>query len=91
MGAISMCAADIKILTYYRLGDSLIPFSDNPWNNIVFYNAKVVVTQEKRSVGTHQFLVDIIKINDDITIECEVVGARKENGWFVIKICQDWG
>lgn len=91
MSAITMCATNVKILTYYKLGDSVVPFLENSLNEKLFDDAKVVITREKRSIGPYQFLVDVIKINDGTPIECELIGVRKDNGVLVLRICQDWG
>ena len=85
MGKITMHAVDVRIETYYSLSGSHILFPDNELNGRVYHNADVVISAEKRNIYGQTFVVDVITINQNPPIECELVRTRKDaNGLLIL-------
>lgn len=78
---------------YYGLDEEYIPFDSNPLHNKIFENVKVSFKEEVRTICGIDFAVDVVEIEGQEPIECELVGTyqESESGTLIIKICQDWG
>lgn len=92
MKKITVHAVDLQIKTFYNLNGSNIAFPDNPLNGTIYRNADVTISTEKRELYGQTFLVNVVKINNEEPIECELVRFNKDaDGIWVLGICQDWG
>jgi len=57
-----------------------------------FYDVAVETKKEKVGVGKDTYYIDVIYIEGQEPIECELVCIHKEDdGTLIISICQDWG
>lgn len=82
----------VKIQTYYNLDGDFIPFAENPLNDASYDNVDVKIKRETRSVCGLDCMCDVVRIEGQEPIECELVGKSKlPDGTLIIKICQDWG
>lgn len=79
------------IKAYYDLGGELISFPDNPLHGKSYKNVEVVFKQRIREICGIPFNVDIIEIEGQEPIECELIDAIDLDDTLIIKICQDWG
>lgn len=79
------------IKAYYDLNGDLIPFPDNPLHDKQYENVKVVFKHKTREICGISFDVDIIEIEGQELIECELIDTTDLDGVLIIKICQDWG
>jgi hypothetical protein len=91
MAKVHMRAVDVKIETYYNLDGSYVSFPQNPLNGTMYNNANVDISTEKRTIAGMTFLVDVVQINNEPAIECELVKTRRDNKTLVLGVCQDWG
>lgn len=82
----------VVLKTYYNLGGDLISFPDNPLNNQTYENVEVDIKQVIYETSGIEFEADVIEIEGQKPIECELVGCFEPyDGTLIIKICQDWG
>lgn len=82
----------VLLQAYYNSHGDYTAFPYNPLHNKSFENVRVRITKEKRTMCGVDYAVDIVKIEGQKLIECEVVGQRTmPDGTLVIGICQDWG
>lgn len=82
----------VQIKAYYDLNGEYIIFPDNPLHGKSYENVTVEFKISKRTIGDTSFLLNIIEIEGQEPIECELIGNRKlPDGSLLIEICQDWG
>ena len=82
----------VIIKAYYNLGEELILFPDNPLHNKVYEDVEVVIKKKVHEICGIPFNVDIVEIEGQEPIECELISTRElDDGRMVIEICQDWG
>lgn len=82
----------IEIKAFYHLDDGYIPFPDNPLDGKSYENVEVTFEKDCLIVGGTSYRVDVIKIEGQEPIECELLSKRKtSDGTLEIRLCQDWG
>ena len=82
----------VVLEAYYELNDGYISFPENPIDGKEFHNVNVEFTTRPWSVGGVKFEWDVIKIDGEEPIECEIIGQiHRTDGTMIIQICQDWG
>ena len=82
----------VILQAYYRLDDGYISFPENPLHGKEFYNVNVKFTTRPQIIGGVKFEWDVIEIEGEEPIECEVIGhIHRTDGTSIIQICQDWG
>ena len=82
----------VQIKAYYDLDGEYILFPDNPLHGKTFENVTVTFKTKRHIIGDTSFLLNIIEIEGQEPIECELLGSRKlPDGSLLIEICQDWG
>ena len=82
----------VVLKAYYSLDDGFIPFDSNPLHNKTYENVEVNIKETIKTICGIDFAVDVIEIEGQEPIECELVSERTdENGKLIIGICQDWG
>lgn len=81
----------VIIKAYYDLDGDLILFPDNPLHGKSYENVEVAIKQEIHEICGISFEVDIIKIEGQEPIECELIDTIDLDDTLIIKICQDWG
>ena len=87
-----MKAKKAVIKAYYNLGEEFILFPDNPLHNKTYENVKVTFKNEIQTICGISFDIDIIEIEDQKPIECQLLGKHTNpDGTLIIEICQDWG
>lgn len=79
------------IKAYYNLNGDLISFPDNPLHGKLYENVEVIFKHKVREICGISFEVDIIEIEGQGPIECELIDTVDLDGTLIIKICQDWG
>lgn len=87
-----MKVKNVIIHTYYGLGEEYIPFPENPLHGSSYTNVEVSFKTTTQNISGIEFVWDIIEIEGEEPIECELVDYYVDgNGLLIIKICQDWG
>lgn len=86
-----MKATKAIIKAYYNLGEELILFPDNPLHNQTYENVEIEIKNEIHEICGIPFDVDIVEIEGQEPIECQLIGTTDCDGTLIIKICQDWG
>ena len=82
----------VLLQAYYDLDGEYLPFPDNPLHGKVFENVDVKFATRIDTIGGLNFEVDVIEIEGQEPIECELVGRKNApDGTLIIKLCQDWG
>ena len=82
----------VVLQTYYGLDDGYIPFPENPLHGKEFYNVDVKFKTKPQIICGVEFLWDVIEIEGQEPIECELVGQfNHSDGTLIIQICEDWG
>ena len=82
----------VIINAYYRLDGEYIVFPDNPLHGKTFETVDVKITGRTETIGGVGYHVDIVLIDGEEPIDCELVSRRKTpDGTLIIGICQDWG
>lgn len=56
-----------------------------------YENVSIFLKKEIHEICGIKFKVDIIKIQNEEHIECEVISHVLINDTLIIKLCQDWG
>ena len=80
------------IKAYYNLGEEFISFPDNPLHGKSYENVNVKFKKETHKICDTTYVVDVIEIEGQEPIECELVGKYTDpNDTLIIAICQDWG
>lgn len=80
------------INAYYNLGEEFILFSDNPLHGKSYENVNVKFKKLIRTICGISFDVDVIEIEGQEPIECQLVGKHiNPDGTLIIQICEDWG
>lgn len=79
------------IKAYYNLGEEYILFPDNPLHGKLYENVSVVIKHEIHEICGISFDVDVVEIEGEGSIECQLLDAIDLDGTLLIKICQDWG
>lgn len=79
------------IKAYYNLNGDLISFPDNPLHGKSYADVEVVIKQKIHEICGIPFEVDIIEIEGQEPIECELIDTVYIDEALIIKICQDWG
>lgn len=87
-----MKAKKVIIKAYYNLGEEYIIFDSNPLHNTSYENVNVTIKEVTKTVCGMNFVMDVIYIDGQDPIECELVSKRQNtDGTLIIGICQDWG
>ena len=82
----------VILQTYYNLNGEYSTFPDNPLHNKTYTNVGVKITKDHRTTCGVGYEVDVVRIEGQRPIDCELVGQRiGADGTLVIGICQDWG
>ena len=82
----------LVIKALYDLNGEYIIFPDNPLHNTTYENVDVKIEKKEWKIGGESYMVDVITISGQDSIECELVSRHKdEDGTLTLKICQDWG
>ena len=80
------------IKAYYDLNGDLISFPDNPLHDTSYENVNIEFKKESHKISDIEFVFDIVEIEGQEPIECELIGkSTNPDGTLIIKICQDWG
>lgn len=79
------------IKAYYDLDGDLISFPDNPLHGKSYENVEITIKNKVHKICGIAFDVDVIEIEGQELIECELIDTVDLDGTLVIKICQDWG
>ena len=83
----------VVLKAYYDLDGELIPFDSNPLHNQTYENVGVTFTKEVRTICGIDFAVNVVEIDGQEPIDCELIGTyhEQDSDTLIIKICQDWG
>jgi hypothetical protein len=81
----------VILQTYYNLDGDYIIFEDNPLHRAKYENVKVVITKEYIRLTHMNIKVDVIRIDGQEPIECELVDYVEDGDTLIVKLCQDWG
>ena len=81
----------VVLKTYYSMDDGYLSFDDNPLSNKEFKNVTVQFKQKTRTIAGIDFVEDIILIQNQEPINCELIDYFMDNDTLIIKLCQDWG
>lgn len=81
----------VQIIAYYNLDGYYTVFEYNPLHNKTFNNVNVEIKTEIRKVCGMSFEEDVIYIDGEEPIACELVQTNINNNTLVLSICQDWG
>jgi hypothetical protein len=82
----------VVLQAYYGLGEGYIEFPENPLHGKEFYNVEVEFTTKTNIISGVEFIWDVIKIEGEEPIECELVGQiHLTDDTMIIQICEDWG
>jgi hypothetical protein len=79
------------IKAYYDLDGDLISFPDNPLHGKIYENVNIIFKHKVREICGISFDVDVIDIEGQEPIECELIDTVDVDEALIIKICQDWG
>ena len=79
------------IKAYYDLAGDIISFPDNPLHDKLYENVEIVFKHDIHEICGIPFEVDIIEIEGQEPIECELIDTVDVGEALIIKICQDWG
>lgn len=81
----------VIIKAYYNLGEESLLFPDNPLHGKSYENVSVVIKNKIREICGILYKSDIIEIEGEEPIECQLLNAIDLDGTLLLKICQDWG
>ena len=81
----------VVLQTYYNLNGNYIVFEDNSLHRAKYENVKVVITKEYIRLTHMNIEVDVIRIDGQEPIECELISYVEHDDGLYIKLCQDWG
>ena len=82
----------VTLQAYYNLDGEYLWFQHNPLDAATFENVVVKIGKGRRTIGEVTFVFDVIQIEGQNSIECELVDCTTQpDGTLLIKICQDWG
>lgn len=81
----------VQIIALYNLDGGYIIFKENLLHNKIFNNVNVEIKTEKRKICGMTFEEDVIYIDGEEPIRCELVRTDVYNGTLILRICQDWG
>lgn len=76
---------------YYDLDETYIEFPENPLHGRVYNDVDVEFDEVTRKICGIDFVFDVIKIEGEEPIECELLDYYYSNGALIIELCQDWG
>ena len=80
------------IKAYYNLDGEYLSFPDNPLHGQTYENVNIDIKQVTYETSGIEFVADVVEIEGQEPIECELVGCFKPyEDTLIIKICQDWG
>lgn len=83
---------NVILKAYYNLGEEFLLFEDNPLHDKSYEDVEVKFKHEIHTISGISFDVDIVEIEGQEPIECQLVGKHTDSdGTLIIKICQDWG
>lgn len=82
---------EVKILTYYDLEGEYILFPENPLHNKVFENINVNIKNRIVEILNAKYEEQVIYIEGEEPIECELINKFMDKDTLVLEICQDWG
>lgn len=87
-----MKVSKVLLNAYYNLDGEYIAFPDNPMHGKTFENVKVEFKKETITVCGINYAVDVIYIEGQEPIECELIRYRKtKDNVLIVEFCQDWG
>lgn len=83
----------VVLRCYYNLDGEYIQFEHNPLHNQSYENVTVEFKKEAKLICGIKFEFDVVKIEGQEPIECELVGTyhERDTDTLIIKICEDWG
>lgn len=81
----------VQIVSYYNLGGDYMVFEDSFLHNKTFNNVNVEIKTQKRKIFDMIFEEEVIYIDGEEPIYCELIRADVYNGTLILRICQDWG
>jgi hypothetical protein len=81
----------VIIKAYYNLGEEFLLFPDNSLHGKSYENVSVVIKNKIREICGISYESDIIEIEGEEPIECQLLDAVDIEGLLLLKICQDWG
>ena len=81
----------VLILAYYNLDGDYLTFEENDLHNKTFKDVFVEIKTEIRKILGIDFAVDVICIDGEKPIECELVKKEVLGKNLTLSICQDWG
>lgn len=81
----------VLILAYYNLDGDYLSFAENDLHNKILKNVCVEIKTEVRTLMGIDFAVDVICIDGEEPIECELVSKEVHGKDLTLNICQDWG
>lgn len=82
----------VILKTYYCLDGDYSVFEYNPLHNQEYKDVNVVISKKKKVMCGIQFVMDVVTIEGQEPIECELVNKYTMiDGTMVIGLCQDWG
>ena len=82
----------VILQAYYGLDDGYFEFPQNPLHGKTFYNVNVEFSETTQIIHGIEFVWDVIEIEGEEPIECELVGQiHRTDGTLIIQICEDWG
>lgn len=84
-------AKKVRIQTYYNLDGEYLLFKHNPLYDKVFENVNVEITTEEHEMLGTKFKINLVYIEGEKPIECELVDVEDYEDTLIISICQDWG
>ena len=81
----------VQIVAYYNLDGDYTIFEENELHNKTFNNANVEIKTEMHRICGMTFKQNVIYINEEDPISCELISADVRNNVLILHICQDWG
>lgn len=81
----------VILKTYYCLNGEYILFDSNPLHNQSYDNVEVKFKEVTQTICDVDYIWDVIEIEGQEPIDCELIGMMELDDKLVIKICQDWG
>ncbi len=81
----------VTLQAYYNLDGEYLLFDCNPLHNTSYENVNVEIKTITKTICNIDLDMDIINIDGQPPIECELVNYYESNGELFIQICQDWG
>lgn len=81
----------IKLQNWYNLNGEYIRMLDAELDGTVYENASVKFSKSKKTICGTDFIWNVVHIEGQEPIECELLSQRMQEDMLIINICQDWG